>query len=212
MKVGIIGAGAWAAGWARRGAQAGDDVMFSFSRDPQRLEQLADELGTLVDCTNALAPDIASLMIGHTTSASEEVQVGPRRRPARLRPGARSEHRDQAAALGDLMIVEYIRYRMPAERRGEFEGAYATAQTALRHSPHCLAYEVAQCVEEPSSYVVRIEWDSVEGHVDGFRKSAVFAEFFAAVRPFLDDIEEMRHYELTAIASGHANQPGRPAE
>lgn len=35
---------------------------------------------TLVECTNALAPDMGSLMIGHSTSASEEV--------AKLVPGA----------------------------------------------------------------------------------------------------------------------------
>lgn len=103
------------------------------------------------------------------------------------------------------MIVEYIRYRIPDGRRGEFEEAYTTAQEALLQTPHCLAYEVAHCVEEPASYVVRIEWDSLQGHVDGFRRSSIFAEFFTAVRAFFEDIEEMRHYELTAIASGHAD-------
>ncbi len=105
------------------------------------------------------------------------------------------------------MIVEYIRYRIRDERRSEFEDAYTTAQGALQQTPHCLAYEVAHCVEEPTSYVVRIEWDSLQGHVDGFRRSSVFAEFFNAVRPFFDDIEEMRHYELTAITGGHAERP-----
>lgn len=98
------------------------------------------------------------------------------------------------------MIIEYIRYAIPTDRREAFEQAYATAQSALEQSPHCLAYEVAHCVEEPDRYVVRIEWDSLEGHTGGFRGSPVFQEFFAAVRPFFDDIEEMRHYERTAVA------------
>jgi quinol monooxygenase YgiN len=99
------------------------------------------------------------------------------------------------------MIIEYIRYRVPAERHREFEGAYADAQAALQGSSHCLAYEVSHGVEEPDHYVVRIEWDSLEGHEDGFRKSPAFASFFAAVKPFFEQIEEMRHYELTPITS-----------
>jgi hypothetical protein len=44
--------------------------------------------------------------------------------------------------------------------------------------------------------VVRIEWDSVEGHERGFRASPRFSEFFTAVQPFFADIEEMKHYAV----------------
>jgi quinol monooxygenase YgiN len=99
------------------------------------------------------------------------------------------------------MVVEYIRYRVPAARHGEFEGAYTQAATELEDSPHCSAYEVSHGIEEPDNYVVRIEWDSVEGHEQGFRKSPGFAAFFAAVKPFFEQIEEMRHYQPTSVAS-----------
>jgi quinol monooxygenase YgiN len=97
------------------------------------------------------------------------------------------------------MIVEYIRYRLDPARGDAFEQAYATAQEALATSPHCLAYEVTRCVEDPSSYIVRIEWDSQDGHLQGFRTSPEFRSFFAAVRPFVNDIQEMRHYQRTSI-------------
>jgi heme-degrading monooxygenase HmoA len=99
------------------------------------------------------------------------------------------------------MVVEYIRYRVPAERHREFEDAYAQARLALEDSSHCLGYEVAHGIEEPDNYVVRIEWDSVDGHEQGFRQSPGFGPFFAAVKPFFEQIEEMRHYELTPMAS-----------
>lgn len=73
------------------------------------------------------------------------------------------------------------------------------ARAALDASANCLAYELARCTEEPTSFILRIEWDSIDGHMQGFRKSAVFGEFLAAVRPFMSDIREMRHYEATAI-------------
>jgi quinol monooxygenase YgiN len=95
------------------------------------------------------------------------------------------------------MIVEYIRYEIADPE--PFLVAYETARAALDESPHCFAYELSRCEEEPKSFILRIEWDSTEGHLQGFRKSPGFAGFFAAVRPFFDDIREMRHYAPTAI-------------
>ena len=102
------------------------------------------------------------------------------------------------------MIVEYIRYEIANAE--PFLVAYETARPALDGSPHCLGYELSRCEEDPTSFILRIEWDSTEGHLQGFRKSAAFAGFFAAVRPFFDDIREMRHYAPTAIA--RRNFPG----
>ncbi len=93
------------------------------------------------------------------------------------------------------MIVEYIRYEVPAERAAGFVAAYEAASAVLDASPHCLAWEVGRGHEEPEHFVVRIEWDSLEGHEQGFRGDPSFRDFFAAVRPFYDDIVEMKHYE-----------------
>jgi quinol monooxygenase YgiN len=94
------------------------------------------------------------------------------------------------------MIVEYIRYQIPEEEAGSFEDAYQSAGASLQASPHCERYEVARCTEDPAAYTVRIEWDSAEGHLQGFRGSPEFRSFFAAVRPYVERIEEMRHYEV----------------
>ena len=100
------------------------------------------------------------------------------------------------------MVVEYIRYRIDADRREAFERAYSKAAASLDVSSHCLAYEIARGIEDPETYIVRIEWDSLEGHEQGFRKSSDFGEFFSAVKPYFDDIEEMRHYQSLLDDSG----------
>ena len=99
------------------------------------------------------------------------------------------------------MILEYIRYSIPEGRRADFERAYGDASKVLDGSKHCLRYEVSRGVEEPANYVVRIEWNSIEGHERGFRRSPEFSTFLQSVRPFFDDIEEMRHYEVTSVSS-----------
>jgi len=99
------------------------------------------------------------------------------------------------------MIVEYTRYKIGEQRRSTFEKDYEKAGEALKASSHCLAYELSHCSEDPAYYVLRIEWDSEEGHLKGFRTSAEFKSFFASVRPYVKDIEEMRHYQVLS-ASG----------
>jgi len=99
------------------------------------------------------------------------------------------------------MIVEYIRYKAADEQRAALEAAYEKAQSALQASSHCLGYELSRCVEESGCYMLRIEWDSLDGHLKGFRSSPEFQSFFAHVRPFVNDVEEMRHYEVTRIKS-----------
>jgi quinol monooxygenase YgiN len=107
------------------------------------------------------------------------------------------------------MIVEYVRYEVEEARGEAFEAAYAHAAAALDASPHCRAYELSRCVEAPVSYILRIEWDSLEGHLQGFRRSAEFSAFFAAIRPYVDDIAEMRHYAPTGV--GAARTQAAPA-
>ena len=97
------------------------------------------------------------------------------------------------------MINEYIRYHVPTERTEAFLNAYEAAGASLRDSAHCLGYEISRCTEAPESFILRIHWDSAEGHLKGFRKSPQFQSFFKAVQPFVRDIEEMRHYELTPL-------------
>jgi hemoglobin len=97
------------------------------------------------------------------------------------------------------MLVEYLRYHVSPDRKADFEDAYRKAQAHLKASPHCLGYELTRCVKELQRYVLRILWDSAEGHLQGFRTSAEFSKFFALVRPFVSNCREMEHYEVTDV-------------
>ncbi len=105
------------------------------------------------------------------------------------------------------MIVEYIRYRIADERRAGFERAYAQAAGALSRAPQCVDYELSRSVDEPACYVLRITWTSAEGHLRGFRRGELFGDFFDAIKPYIGDIEEMRHYERTAVRGQGASLP-----
>ncbi|MDJ0755143.1 MAG: antibiotic biosynthesis monooxygenase family protein [Ardenticatenaceae bacterium] len=99
------------------------------------------------------------------------------------------------------MVVEYIRYRISSEKQNSFLEAYSKAASALDDSEYCLGYELSHCEEEPDRFILRIEWTSTEDHLGKFRSSPEFRAFLPHIRPYINDIEEMQHYQLTQVVS-----------
>ena len=52
---------------------------------------------------------------------------------------------------------------------------------------------------------LRIEWDSVEGHLTGFRRAPESASFLEAIKPYIGQIEEMQHDRLTSVVKNKAS-------
>lgn len=102
------------------------------------------------------------------------------------------------------MVIQYIRYKIDKEKTENFIAAYKKASEELDNSTSCLGYELTQCAEEPERFILRIEWASMEEHLNGFRKTMAFMRIFNHVGFFFDAIEEMNHYHLTDITSKHS--------
>lgn len=98
------------------------------------------------------------------------------------------------------MTIEYIRYQLTEHSSDQLQAAYEKAAKHLESAPECLGYELSRCEEQPSSFVLRIEWASTEAHLLAFRKGENFPRFLQEVRPFVGEITEMRHYSVTRVA------------
>lgn len=95
------------------------------------------------------------------------------------------------------MIIEYIRYRITDPEA--FESAYRRAAVALQSSPYCRTYDLARCVDDPDVYILRLTWTSAGDHLEKFRNSPQFRDFFAEIKTYVSGIEEMRHYEPVSL-------------
>ncbi len=93
--------------------------------------------------------------------------------------------------------IEIIRYKIADDMHNDFESAYRKAGEHLKASPFCLGYHVMKGDDEPNNYIVTIYWTSKEDHLTKFRSSEEFSSFLPFVRPFFDDILEMKHYSAT---------------
>ena len=48
-------------------------------------------------------------------------------------------------------------------------------------------------IEQPSTYELRVAWDSVEDHMDRFRQSAAFQDWRSRVGPFFIEPPRVDH-------------------
>ena len=106
------------------------------------------------------------------------------------------------------MIVEYIRYAMTTHTPEDLIGAYGDAAKHLDAAPECIDYELTQCADDPKSLILRIRWQSAEAHMQGFRRGLHFPPFLGAIRPFVGEIVEMRHYVRRLVATTAEGTPG----
>ena len=95
--------------------------------------------------------------------------------------------------------VEIIRYKISVDNQKKFIEAYDSTLKILKNSPYCSGLEVIHGVDEPENFIVRIHWTSIEDHLNKFRVSDEFQSFFNLVKPFFNNIQEMKHYESTKI-------------
>ena len=98
------------------------------------------------------------------------------------------------------MVPEIIRYKIPHESATAFVDAYRQAGDVLRRSPNCLGYELLQSAKDAELYLLTIQWDSVDGHLQGFRRSADFKTFLGLIGPYVPNILEMEHYAPTELS------------
>lgn len=97
------------------------------------------------------------------------------------------------------MTIEYVRYALTEHNGDDLVAACRVASEHLRASPECLGFDLTRCEEDPRSYILRIHWTSSADHLQQFRRGQNFPPFFAAIKAFVDEIVEMRHYADTGV-------------
>ena len=59
----------------------------------------------------------------------------------------------------------------------------------------CRSVVVQRCIEDPARFLLVVEWDSLEAHTEGFRKSSSFAEYRSHINGLFQDNPVVHHYE-----------------
>jgi quinol monooxygenase YgiN len=96
------------------------------------------------------------------------------------------------------MVLEHALMHVGPGEEDRFETVLDEALEVISAADGCGAVRVLRGVESPSTYLLLVEWSSVEAHTEGFRGSERFARWRQLVSPFWVELPVVEHFAPTA--------------
>ena len=95
------------------------------------------------------------------------------------------------------MIEEVADLRIQPGQQQAFEAAiHRGASTVISQAQGFLGYNVSHSIETPERYILRVQWETVDDHMVGFRESPLFQQWRAIVGPFFTAPPAVEHFSL----------------
>jgi heme-degrading monooxygenase HmoA len=76
----------------------------------------------------------------------------------------------------------------------EFAAAYRKGHEILASTPGCRSVRMTRGIETTNRFVLLVEWDSVDAHLDNFRATDRFNEWRTLVGAFFDGAPRVEHF------------------
>jgi heme-degrading monooxygenase HmoA len=92
------------------------------------------------------------------------------------------------------MILEVAVLNIKAGQTGDFEMAFAEAQTIISSMNGYISHQLKKCVENDHQYLLLVEWETLEDHTVGFRQSQEYQRWKALLHHFYDPFPTVEHY------------------
>ncbi len=92
------------------------------------------------------------------------------------------------------MVLEHALLDVISGLEVEFEEAFSRARDVISKSPGFISLKIVRGIERPSSYLLLVEWESLEDHTIGFRQSARYAEWRELLHHFYDPFPIVEHF------------------
>ena len=93
------------------------------------------------------------------------------------------------------MILEVAILDIIPGQEKAYEAAFAKASHIIAAMQGYRSHELKRCVEKQNRYLLLVQWDTLEDHTEGFRKSEAYQDWKALLHPFYDPFPVVEHYE-----------------
>jgi len=99
------------------------------------------------------------------------------------------------------MIVEHALLRIRDGEAAAFEDAMRDAVPLIAASPGFRDIEVRPSVQAPGFYLLRVRWDEVDSHREGFRRSDHYQRWRALLHCFYETMPDVGYFGPSIIDS-----------
>jgi heme-degrading monooxygenase HmoA len=93
------------------------------------------------------------------------------------------------------MILEVAILDIIPGREKEYEAAFAKASEIISSMKGYLSHDLKKCMEKENRYILLINWEKLEDHTEGFRKSDEYKEWKRLLHHFYDPFPVVEHFE-----------------
>jgi len=109
------------------------------------------------------------------------------------------------------VIVEQAVFTIKFGFEEQFEQAVREGTALLAQSPGFHSAELRRGLEDPSTYLLLNQWETLEAHTEGFRGSELFPRWRALIGPSFATDPVVTHFAAPAVTAGGAVPSGRQA-
>ncbi|MDV6304528.1 antibiotic biosynthesis monooxygenase [Rhodococcus cerastii] len=92
------------------------------------------------------------------------------------------------------MIVEHALLHVVPDRTDEFEAAFADAKSIIASMPGFVNLTLSRGIEQPNTYLLLVEWERLEDHTEGFRKSDEYQKWKTLLHHFYEPFPVVEHF------------------
>jgi heme-degrading monooxygenase HmoA len=92
------------------------------------------------------------------------------------------------------MILEHALLPVRPGQEQDFESAFAEAKEIIAGAPGFRRLSLSRCDERPANYLLLVEWERLEDHTEGFRKSEGYERWRSLLHHFYDPFPLVEHF------------------
>lgn len=93
------------------------------------------------------------------------------------------------------MILEHALLPVKPGREREFVAAFEEAKRIIASMPGFEGLTLSRCQERPSTFLLLVQWATLEDHTVGFRGSAEYDEWRRLLHDFYEPFPVVEHFD-----------------
>ncbi|OZC67309.1 antibiotic biosynthesis monooxygenase [Rhodococcus sp. 15-725-2-2b] len=93
------------------------------------------------------------------------------------------------------MIIEHALLHVIPHRTDDFEAAFADAKSIISSMPGFVNLTLSRGIEQPDVYLLLVEWERLEDHTEGFRKSDRYQDWKTLLHHFYEPFPVVSHFD-----------------
>ncbi len=92
------------------------------------------------------------------------------------------------------MILEVAILNIKKGFSEEFEYTFSVAEKIISTMKGYISHQLKKCIEEDDKYILLVNWETIEDHEIGFRKSEEYQEWKQLLHRFYEPFPIVEHY------------------